>query len=95
VAFTWHPGKTPDRASHVEVTCAAAPDGAAAEPSEQTLVTLVHTGWDSFDDPATARAEYDQGWPLVLGRYAGHLGTLLPPPDAPGAPPPPTRPAQG
>jgi uncharacterized protein YciI len=92
VAFTWHPGKTPDRASHVEVTFAAAPDGAAAGPAEQTLVTLVHTGWDSFDDPATARAEYDQGWPPVLGRYADHLGTLLPPPDAPSDPGPPSAP---
>jgi uncharacterized protein YciI len=85
VSFTWHPGQTPDRASHVEVTFAAAPAGAA----EQTLVTLVHTGWDSFDDPAAARAEYDQGWPAVLGRYSGHLATLLPPAGAPtgtGAP---------
>jgi uncharacterized protein YciI len=92
VSFTWHPGKTPDRASQVEVTFAAAPDGRAAEPAGQTLVTLVHTGWDSFDDPATARADYDHGWPLVLGRYAGHLGTLLPPPDEPDEPsaPPPT-----
>jgi uncharacterized protein YciI len=74
VAFTWHPGRTADRASQVEVTFAAAGD--------QTLVTLVHTGWDRFDDPAAARSEYDQGWPVVLGRYAGHVGTLLPPPDA-------------
>jgi uncharacterized protein YndB with AHSA1/START domain/uncharacterized protein YciI len=81
VAFTWHPGQAADRASHVEVTFAAA-DGAA----QQTRVTLVHTGWDTFDDPAAARAEYDQGWPLVLGHYSGHLGTLLPPPPAPGAP---------
>ncbi|HXP55191.1 MAG TPA: SRPBCC domain-containing protein [Streptosporangiaceae bacterium] len=86
VSFTWHPGQTPDRASRVEVTFAAAPGGAAAEPAGQTLVTLVHTGWDSFDDPAAARADYDQGWPPVLGRYADHLGTLLPPPDAPSAP---------
>jgi uncharacterized protein YciI len=88
VSFTWHPGQTPDRASHVEVTFAAAPDGAA----ERTLVTLVHTGWDSFDDPATARAEYDQGWPAVLGRYSGHLATLLPPPDAPTDPGAPSAP---
>ncbi len=74
MAFTWHPGQTAERASHVEVTFT--PDGS------QTLVTLVHTGWESFDDPAAARAEYDQGWPVVLGRYAGHIGTLLPPPDA-------------
>ena len=37
---------------------------------EQTLVTLIHSGWETFDDPAAARAEYDQGWPMVLTRYA-------------------------
>jgi organic hydroperoxide reductase OsmC/OhrA len=74
-AFTWHPGQTADRASHVEVTFAAAGD--------QTLVTLSHRGWDTFDDPAGARADYDQGWPVVLGCYRGHFATLLPPPGAP------------
>jgi uncharacterized protein YciI/uncharacterized protein YndB with AHSA1/START domain len=77
VAFTWHPGQTADRASHVEVTFA--PAGPAAG---QTLVTLVHRGWDSLDDPAAARAEYDEGWPVVLGRYGGHFATLLPPPGS-------------
>jgi hypothetical protein len=24
-------------------------------------------------DPAAARAEYDHGWPLVLGRYQAHV----------------------
>ena len=61
LAFSWHPGHPPDRASHVEVTFAAA--------GGQTLVTLEHTGWEAFDDPAAARAEYDQGWPAVLDRY--------------------------
>jgi uncharacterized protein YciI/uncharacterized protein YndB with AHSA1/START domain len=80
VAFTWHPGQIADRASHVEVTFAPAA-GPAPGAAEQTLVTLVHTGWDTFDDPAAAWAEYDQGWPVVLGCYSGHLGTLLPPPE--------------
>jgi uncharacterized protein YciI len=39
----------------------------------QTLVRLEHTGWEAFDDPAAARAEYDHGWPLVLGRYQEHV----------------------
>jgi uncharacterized protein YciI len=65
VAFTWHPGHPADRASHVEVTFAAA--------GPQTLVTLEHAGWDAFADPAAARAEYDHGWPLVLDRYTGHV----------------------
>ena len=86
VAFSWHPGQPADRASHVEVTFAAAGGQAAGgqaaggqaaggqaaggqRAGEQTLVTLEHTGWDVFSDPAAARAEYDQGWSLVLERY--------------------------
>ena len=65
VAFTWHPGQPAERASHVEVTFAAA--------AAQTLVRVEHTGWDAFGDPAAARAEYDHGWPLVLDRYQEHL----------------------
>ena len=66
VAFTWHPGHAPERASHVEVVFAAA--------GPQTLVTLTHTGWDVFTDPAAARAEYDHGWPIVLDRYREQAG---------------------
>jgi uncharacterized protein YndB with AHSA1/START domain/uncharacterized protein YciI len=62
VAFTWHPGHDAERASHVEVTFTAA--------DQQTLVSLTHSGWEIFDDPAAARSEYDQGWPAVLGQYA-------------------------
>jgi uncharacterized protein YciI len=65
VAFTWHPGRPAERASHVEVTFAAA--------AVQTLVSVEHTGWDAFADPAAARVEYDRGWPLVLGRYQEHV----------------------
>jgi len=61
VAFSWHPGHAPDRASNVEVTFTAA--------AGQTLVTLEHAGWEVFADPDAARAEYNQGWPTVLDRY--------------------------
>jgi len=62
VGFSWHPGRPPDRASHVEVTFT--PSGT------QTLVTLEHGGWDVFDDPAAARSEYGHGWPKVLDCFA-------------------------
>ena len=61
VAFSWHPGRAPEQASHVEVTFRAA--------GPQTLVTLSHAGWEVFDDPAAARAEYGHGWPMALDRY--------------------------
>ncbi len=66
VAFTWHPGGTPDRASRVEVTFKAA--------GPKSLVALTHTGWEVFDDPASARAEYDHGWVGVLDRYRERAG---------------------
>ncbi|MDQ2810321.1 MAG: SRPBCC domain-containing protein [Actinomycetota bacterium] len=61
VAFSWHPGQATESASQVEVTFAAA--------ASQTRVTLEHSGWEAFADPAAARAEYDHGWPMVLDRY--------------------------
>lgn len=65
VAFTWHPGREADRTSQVEVTFTAA--------GAQTLVRLTHSGWETFDDPAAMRAEYDKGWPTVLGYYVEHV----------------------
>jgi uncharacterized protein YciI len=65
LAFSWHPGGPPDQATHVEVTFTRA--------DAQTLVTLTHTGWERFADPAQARAEYELGWPVVLGTYRDHV----------------------
>jgi hypothetical protein len=38
-------------------------------------VVLEHSGWQAFGDPAAARAEYEHGWPMVLGRYRDHAGS--------------------
>jgi uncharacterized protein YndB with AHSA1/START domain/uncharacterized protein YciI len=65
LAFTWHPGGSPERASLVTVTFVAADD--------HTLVRLEHAGWETFADPAAARSEYDRGWPAVLERFAAHV----------------------
>lgn len=61
LSFSWYPGADVSRASRVTVTFTAA--------GEQTLVTLQHDGWEVFDDPDAARAEYEHGWPTVLDRY--------------------------
>jgi uncharacterized protein YndB with AHSA1/START domain len=66
VAFTWHPGLTPDTASKVTVTF--------EETGGKTLVTLEHTGWESFGERAAeARANYASGWTVVLGAYAAQF----------------------
>ncbi|AYF98314.1 SRPBCC domain-containing protein [Protaetiibacter intestinalis] len=67
IAFTWHPGREEDR-GEVEVTFV--PVGEA-----QTLVTLVHSGWESYGGAAAeAREEYRNGWPTVLGAFASEAG---------------------
>ena len=62
--FTWHPGRPEgEEPTEVEVTFAA--DGGG------TLVTLVHAGWDRVTEERRAgRTDYENGWPLVLQRYA-------------------------
>jgi uncharacterized protein YndB with AHSA1/START domain len=65
VRFTWHPGRkaSDDEPTEVEVSFASDGDG--------TLVTLVHSGWERLSEERRAgRVDYDNGWPLVLERYA-------------------------
>ncbi len=69
LAFTWHPGRGPDRASQVRVTF--------TDLGEQTRVRLEHSGWEIFDDPVAARAEYDEGWPAVLDCYGDHVAAVI------------------
>lgn len=66
LAFTWYPGHGPERATAVEVTFAA--HGA------RTLVTLQHSGWEVYADPAAARDEYEHGWPTVAAGFAALVG---------------------
>lgn len=58
VAFTWHPGRSPDEATLVEVSF--------TEDGGGTRVTLVHSGWSSRADGAGARRAYESGWVVVL-----------------------------
>jgi uncharacterized protein YndB with AHSA1/START domain len=61
VAFTWHPGHSPQEATSVEVTFQ--PDGSS------TLVTLTHAGWANRPDGHKARHSYDTGWDTVLAGF--------------------------
>ena len=70
VRFTWHPGKTAEDASAVSVSFTQRGNG--------TLVVLEHSCWEAFADPETARSEYGQGWPAVLGRFAGCVAVSAP-----------------
>lgn len=70
VLFTWHPGRSADTAGTVEVRFAA--DG------DNTIVRLVHDGWEKLGAKAAETREgYDSGWDFVLGqRYVERARTV-------------------
>lgn len=62
LALAWHPGRSPEEASSLEVRFE--PEGAGSR------VVLTHDGWGRFgDDGHRLRANYDEGWDLVLSPY--------------------------
>jgi uncharacterized protein YciI len=66
VGFTWHPGRSADQPSQVEVSFSAI--------GARTRVVLEHSGWEVFGNPSGVRAEYEKGWPVVLDRYRDDAG---------------------
>ncbi len=66
VAFRWHPGGTPQRATRVRIRF---------EPSAVgTRVVLVHDGWQARPDADAARDRYESGWEPVLAALADRVG---------------------
>ena len=61
ITLTWHPGYEADAGTNIRVTFEAHAD--------QTLVTLLHSGWERMSDPDASAEEYGDGWPGVLARY--------------------------
>jgi uncharacterized protein YndB with AHSA1/START domain len=70
VAFTWHAGTAETEATRVEVTFTQSGPGS-------TVVRLVHSGWESRPDGASARENYDSGWDPVV-RCFGEAAARLP-----------------
>jgi uncharacterized protein YndB with AHSA1/START domain/uncharacterized protein YciI len=73
--ITWHPGRDAARATEVEVRFEAVEDFSGPGLGPATLVTLVHRGWERLADPQAARDEYENGWPVVVGRYGRHTAS--------------------
>jgi uncharacterized protein YndB with AHSA1/START domain len=67
VAFTWHAGTPPAEATRVEVTFTA------AGPAD-TVVRLVHSGWERRPDGATVRDGYESGWDPVVASFVAAAG---------------------
>jgi hypothetical protein len=64
-ACTWHPGRSTDTQTLIEVEFRPDEDG--------TRVELVHSGWEIYGDEAGRQRkvyEAPDAWNLVLGRYA-------------------------
>jgi uncharacterized protein YndB with AHSA1/START domain len=67
LAMTWHPGRDEETAQDLEI--GFFPEGNA------TRVVLTHTGWERLGDRmAEIGGHYDEGWDVVLGRYAEAAG---------------------
>ena len=67
VRLTWHPGGPagPD-VTEVEFVVTAVDGGSRVE--------IVHRFWERLADPTVSRANYEQGWPVVLAAFAEPLG---------------------
>lgn len=63
---TWHPGSTALWSTELMVVFRKVEEG--------TEVRVFHEGWEGAEDPAAARAEYVQAWPLILASYARFMG---------------------
>jgi len=63
IVYSWHPGRSAETAQEVEVTFDPEGDG--------TRVGIRHAGWEKLGDRTEeAVASYDEGWDVVIGRYA-------------------------
>jgi hypothetical protein len=63
---TWHPGSTAVWSTEVLVVFRSVEDG--------TEVRVFHDGWEGAENPAALRAQYEESWPLILGKYARFMG---------------------
>ncbi len=61
-AFSWHPGRSSEHVTLVEVTFTSDSNGG-------TVVQLVHSGWECWDDGETQAAGYLDGWVPVLSAF--------------------------
>ena len=66
IAVSWHPGRQADEATHLEVTFTPAPAGG-------TVVELVHSGWERWEDGGTQADGYREGWDRVLGAFVDQV----------------------
>jgi uncharacterized protein YndB with AHSA1/START domain len=70
VAFSWHPGDEPERATHVELLFTASGTG--------TRVELRHRGFEHLGAKGSRiRRVYPIGWAYVLGLYAERRGPFI------------------
>lgn len=64
IAMTWHAGRPAEQATLLKLTFTANAGG--------TVVELVHSGFEVWEDAEQNAADYRDGWDTVLGRYVSH-----------------------
>lgn len=73
VLVDWHPGHDPAQSTELEIWFTPIAGG--------TRLVLEHRNWERRGDlAATMRDNYDQGWSMVLGRYAERAARPATPP---------------
>jgi hypothetical protein len=70
VELTWHPGRDQGPVTTVHVTIAPTEHATEDPALRAATVTLTHDGWDDVENGAAMRDEYQQGWTMILARYA-------------------------
>ena len=68
LVLAWNVGAERGVPTEVEVRFTPFEDG------DGTRVELEHRAFERWDDGERARTGYDEGWPLVLGRFAEQAG---------------------
>ena len=68
IVVSWHPGRSADEATRLELTLSASADGG-------TLVELRHSGWERWADGQAQASGYDEGWDIVLAQFVGSAAT--------------------
>ncbi len=61
LALTWHAGRPAENPTLLEITFTAAPEG--------TVVELVHSGFERWENGEATANNYFEGWNAVLSRF--------------------------
>ena len=68
IVLSWHPGRSADDATRLELTFTSSEDGG-------TIVKLAHSEWERWTDGEARAGGYNEGWDVVLADYVRSAST--------------------